>query len=66
MSTYTQETAKFLGEEVSVTLDGGDSPVIVKGKLLSFTDDGQFVIQDECLTLHYCWPLLHIELLPEK
>jgi hypothetical protein len=58
--TASDATA-LLGQEVIVTLDHlDDPPVIAIGKLLSWSDSGQVVLQDEMGFLHYCWPMLMV------
>lgn len=32
--------------------------VVARGKLMSFADSGEIVLQDDCGFLHYCWPNL--------
>lgn len=60
-TTWVMENLKYLGKQVEITLDNNpESPVIVKGKLLSFCDDGEFEVQDEDGMVHYCWPMLTI------
>lgn len=59
-SWRVSENLKYLGKQVEITLDNNpESPVIVKGKLLAFCDDGEFEIESED-GLHYCWPMLAI------
>lgn len=65
---------QFLGKQVKVILDKDEwivrdnpnpKPVIIAGKLLSFSDAGEFVIEDDAGDIHYCWPMLTIELADE-
>lgn len=60
MSTY-EEWAKLLGQQVRVTLD---EKVIVEGRLLSFSQMGECTVLDASDDVHYCWPMLDVELLP--
>jgi len=50
----------LLGKQVEVVLDNqnSNSPVVVKGKLLSYGEGGDFVVQTDDGFLHYCWPML--------
>ncbi|QUU29314.1 hypothetical protein SEA_DIMINIMUS_130 [Mycobacterium phage Diminimus] len=51
----------LLGKQVKVTLDNDDPKAIATGTLLSFSDDGEVVVQDEMGFVHYCWPNLKME-----
>lgn len=51
----------LLGQQVKVTMEGGDSPVIATGKLLMLADSGEFVVEDDMGFVHYGWPWLNIE-----
>ena len=59
---WSQHMASMLGKEVAVMLDATAEKVIVRGKLLSFSEDGEVAIQDEDGAVHWCWPNLHTEL----
>ena len=55
----------YLGQRVKVTLvraDGVDPAVIAEGKLLGFGQGGNFEIEEDDGFVHYCWPMLDIEL----
>lgn len=52
------DEVRLLGQQVRVKLD--DKVVLIEGKFLSFSDGGEFVIQDESGFLHYCWPMLEV------
>lgn len=59
-----QETRALLGKRVRVTINeskNGGASVIVIGKLLAFGDGGDFEILRNDGFVHYCWPMLDIE-----
>lgn len=56
--TGPAEVKVLLGKKVVVTLD---DKVVTRGKLLSFNQWGEIVLQDEMGGLHYCWPMLDIK-----
>lgn len=60
MTNWKDEHLKFLGKQVIVTLNN-DGPVITRGKLLGFSDGGEFEILEEDGFVHYCWPMLHVQ-----
>ena len=69
--TNHDETVALLGKRVRVTLSHGgwpdpDSPAhISEGKFLSFGQGGDVVIMEDDMFVHYCWPMLDIEEVPE-
>ena len=52
----------LLGKQVQVRLtdETHDQKVLVTGKLLSYGDHGEFIIQGEDGGLQYCWPNLEM------
>ena len=58
------ERRALLGRRVRVTLDEPSS-VITEGKLLGFGEGGDFEILEDDGFVHYCWPMLSIEEIPE-
>jgi hypothetical protein len=58
MTQWLDDMKALLGKHVMVTLAEDDEKAIAWGKLLSFDDGGEVVIQDEMGFLHYCWPNL--------
>lgn len=55
------EETQFLGKNVKITLGRhNDGEVYAKGKLLSFSDDGEAILEDEDGTIRFCWPMLEI------
>jgi small nuclear ribonucleoprotein (snRNP)-like protein len=63
MSEYVELMKTLLGKRVEVTLaeSSEKKQVVVVGTLMSFDEMGEVVIRDDGLTLHWCWPNLHIE-----
>ena len=59
--TTKDEAQQFLGKRVRITLDD-DGAVIVTGQLLGLGEGGNFEILEDDGLVHYCWPLLKIEL----
>jgi hypothetical protein len=57
--SWKKTHVKFLGKRVEVTLDE-NGPVVVRGILLGFGDDGEFEVADATGVVHYCWPMLHV------
>lgn len=55
---YDDGRCGLLGKQVRVTLD---EHVIITGRLLAFSDVGEFVVQDGCGDFHHCWPMLRVE-----
>jgi hypothetical protein len=53
----------MLGKQVEVRLtsEGHEPVVVVRGLFLAYGDFGEFVIQAEDGEVHFCWPLLDIE-----
>lgn len=51
----------LLGKHVRVTLA---EKAIVEGRLLSFSEMGEFTVLDASGDVHYCWPMLHVEEAP--
>lgn len=61
----TEQQRAMLGKRVKVTLaTAPNQPVITTGTLLGFGEGGDFEILEDDGCVHYCWPLLDIELLP--
>lgn len=48
----------MLGKQVKVVLHHEDPTAVARGQLLSFSEDGQVVLLDDCGMKHYCWPNL--------
>ncbi|QNJ56923.1 hypothetical protein SEA_REINDEER_132 [Mycobacterium phage Reindeer] len=56
-----EQMRPLLGKQVKVTLDNEDPKAIATGKLLSFSDCGDVVVEDDMGFVHYCWPNLKTE-----
>lgn len=60
---WEEHLLALLGRRVDVTItDGLDAErVVVSGRLLSFGNSGEFVVEDEGGFVHHAWPLLNIK-----
>jgi hypothetical protein len=58
------EYRALLGKRVRVTLNH-EEKVITEGQLLGFGEGGDFEILEDDGFVHYCWPMLSIEEVPE-
>lgn len=47
----------LLGKQVKTVLSH-DPLAVAQGQLLSFSEDGEVVLLDDCGIKHYCWPNL--------
>lgn len=58
----------MLGKRVRITLatEADGTKVICEGTLLGFGDTGEFEIQEDDGYVHYCWPMLDIELVEDS
>jgi hypothetical protein len=54
----TAYARSLLGCQVRVKLG---EQTVVHGRLLAFSDDGEFEVADSMGAVHYCWPMLAIE-----
>lgn len=63
---WASHMRSMLGRQVAVVLDrdGGPdgAPVVARGLLLSFTEDGEVVLREDDGMVRYCWPNLSTEL----
>lgn len=57
-SDWVKHMTSCLGKDVRVMLDREDHNAVAEGLLLSFTEDGEVVILDDCGVKHWCWPNL--------
>ncbi|APQ42229.1 hypothetical protein PBI_MRMAGOO_147 [Mycobacterium phage MrMagoo] len=61
---WSTHMRSLLGKQVRVVLNPTDPAAIAVGKLLSFTTDGEVVVQDDGGIPHYCWPNLETVAIP--
>jgi hypothetical protein len=62
MTPNAEKVRRYLGQRVRVFYgrdEGGDSLVLI-GKLLEFSDGGDFTVLDDNGFVHYCWPMLEV------
>ena len=58
--------AAYVGKRVLAVMDHANPAAWVIGRLVSVCEDGEFVIDvDEERRRLYCWPLLHVEAVPD-
>ena len=68
MNLAHAEIVTLLGKRVKVTLDHGGYPdpatpaVITEGTFLGFSEGGELEVLEDDGFVHYCWPMLHVEL----
>lgn len=57
--------SEYLGKRVRVVMNREDKRAVAVGKLLSFSEDGHFVIVGDDGVQSWCWPALEIYLIGE-
>lgn len=65
---FAPPEVRLLGRQVRVTLNRGDErepAVIARGMLLACSAMGEVVLQGEDGDVHWCWPGLEMEEMPE-
>jgi hypothetical protein len=64
-----QRKLDLLGKRVKAVLlkdDDGKPAVITIGKLLAFGEGGNFEIEEDDGFVHYCWPMLDVQIAEER